>query len=64
MVTYSSIGLMRFDAHWLAARGEGPSSTCRPRPGGPFYMGRFQWVGFGRDLKCISGITFFDRSFF
>ena len=28
-------GLMRFDAHWLAARGEGPSSTCRPRPGGP-----------------------------
>ena len=20
---------------WLAARGEGPSSTCRPRPGGP-----------------------------
>ena len=26
---------MRFDAHWLAARGEGPSSTCRPRPGGP-----------------------------
>ena len=22
---------MRFDAHWLAARGEGPSSTCRPR---------------------------------
>ena len=29
------LGLMRFDAHWLAARGEGPSSTCRPRPGGP-----------------------------
>ena len=27
-------GLMLFDAHWLAARGEGPSSTCRPRPGG------------------------------
>ena len=23
---------MRFDAHWLAARGEGPSSTCPPRP--------------------------------
>ena len=26
---------MRFDAHWLAARGEGASSTCRTRPGGP-----------------------------
>ena len=28
---------MRFDAHchWLAARGEGASSTCRPRTGGP-----------------------------
>ena len=23
--------LMRFDAHWLAARGEGPSSTSPPR---------------------------------
>ena len=26
---------MRFDAHWLAARGEGASPTCRPHPGGP-----------------------------
>ena len=26
---------MRFDAHWLAAREEGASSTCPPRPGGP-----------------------------
>ena len=25
----------RFDAHWLAVRGEGESSKCRPRPGGP-----------------------------
>ena len=28
-------GLMRLHAHWLAARGEEPSSTSRPRPGGP-----------------------------
>ena len=26
---------MRFDAHWLAARGEGRSSTCRPPPAVP-----------------------------
>ena len=26
-------GLMRFDAHWLDAGGEGPSSTCRVLPG-------------------------------
>ena len=36
VISLNTIGLMRFDVHWLAARGEGPSTTCAgPAPAVP-----------------------------
>ena len=49
-------GLMQFDANWLAARGEGPSSTYRPHPGGPA-------PGLRVDYSLPGGIRILSRIF-
>ena len=47
---------MRFDAHWLAARGEGPSSTCLPRHAAPPL--ELMWDG---ECVCVYPALFLQK---